>query len=68
MHKTHRKGPSPESEYQKAQIEENRIVVPKTDSLLSNGRSIVTARTEGEIEVIIVNKAQPTENVDTAIS
>ncbi len=68
MNKTHRKGPNPEAEYREAQIEKNRTVVPKTDSLVSNGRSIVTSRTEGDIEVIIVNKPQPTKDLDNSTS
>jgi len=68
MNKTYEKEPSSSPEYQKAETGETRDVVPKTDSEVSRTRSIVTSRTEGTIEAIIINKAQPTKDADKSTS
>jgi len=66
MNKTNHR--DPDSICQKAQVEESPAAVTETDSLEPNPRSIVTSRTEGDIEVIIVNKPQPTKDMDNLTS
>lgn len=68
MNKTYEKEPSPSPEYRKAEVGETPDMVPKTDSAVPEKRSIVTSRTEGTIEVIIINKSLPTPDTDKSTS
>ena len=68
MSKTYEKQLGPRPEYKKAEIRKADNIVSDTNRVGPSPRSIVTSRTEGTIEVIIVNKPQPTKSIDKSTS
>jgi len=64
MSKTYGKEQVPEPKYQKAKTGKVSDILNKTNGSISRQRSIATAHIDGSIEVIIVNKPQPSKNID----
>jgi len=58
MNRNCSEGPVGTPEYRKAQTQKSTEVTKKTDSTVSNPRSIATSHIQGEIRVILVNKDQ----------
>jgi len=66
--KTYGKELGPDPEYRKAETGNIGESVARTDQNGQSSRSISTSRTEGTIEVIIVNKPDPTKSIDNSTS
>jgi hypothetical protein len=67
MNKTYEKEERFPPEYKKARHVTPQIV-SRTDSVPSTSRSIATSCTEGTIKVILINKPQPSKDVDKSTS
>ena len=65
---TYNKEPYFSAEYRKAQTAKPAQETPNTNPILPTQRSVATSKTDGTIQVMVVNKEYPERNIDTSTS